>query len=216
MSFFFPSYRRRRVIEISRILPFQDYIISNRDVGKIYRSRPSQDRYNSDTHAHCVGVCKFAEGTNNEISVYYQFPPSQMFDIGVINPPLTDIRIDSREKRDEYIAAFQGISPSVDNNRLAGESGEIEKEGERSDTHDRVWMSGMRQGEAVPRYIDARRLVWVAQTNRPLITETASDSPSNIPHLRRRHRVFRACVHRLLLSPLDLRPLSRRLFRSLD
>lgn len=76
-------------------------------------------------------------------------------------------------------------------------------------THDRVvhgvcaWMSGMRQGEAAPRYIDARSVVWVAQTNRPLITETASDSPSNIPHLRvrRRHRVFRACVRRLLLSP---------------
>lgn len=49
------------------------------------------------------------------------------------------------------------------------------------------WMPGMQQGEAARRYIDVRS-VWIAQTNRPLITETASDSPSNIPHLRVRRR----------------------------
>lgn len=46
--------------------------------------------------------------------------------------------------------------------------------------------------------------VWVAQTNRPLITETASDSPSNIPHLRvrRRHSIPWLCSpsHSLSLS----------------
>ncbi|OAD61177.1 Down syndrome cell adhesion molecule-like protein Dscam2 [Eufriesea mexicana] len=47
---------------------------------------------------------------------------------------------------------------------------------------------------AAGRYIDARS-VWVVQTNRPLITETASDSPSNIPHLRALLRLFR-CLFR--------------------
>lgn len=111
-------------MEISRgrLVPFQDRIISS--------LQNSQIAYATfvvtiATHRHCqAGYAnshggRYKQGDIGLLAV--SFP--QMFDIGVINPPLTPVdRYSARTTiRRRCIVAFQGISPSVDNNRLAGE-----------------------------------------------------------------------------------------------
>lgn len=66
------------------------------------------------------------------------------------------------------------------------------------------WVGGRWWKRKIAERCTRKRIaVQVEQTNRPLITETASDSPSNIPRLRvrRRHQVFHACVHHLSHLP---------------
>lgn len=109
-------------ISCGRLVPRSYYLESPkfadriRDLGRIVTIA---------THRHCqAGYAnshggRYKQGDIGLLAV--SFP--QMFDIGVINPPLTPVdRYSARRTiRRRCIVAFQGISPSVDNNRLAGE-----------------------------------------------------------------------------------------------
>lgn len=125
MSFSSPSLARTRngnFSRSSRTVPRSYYLESPkfadriRDLGRIVTIA---------THRHCqAGYAnshggRYKQGDIGLLAV--SFP--QMFDIGVINPPLTPVdRYSARRTiRRRCIVAFQGISPSVDNNRLAAE-----------------------------------------------------------------------------------------------
>lgn len=104
----------------SRLVPFQDRIISKSKTPKFAYATLI---VTTAIHRHCQGGYANSHGgryKQRDIGLL-AVSSSQMFDIGVINPPLTPVDRYFDDERRRCIVAFQGISPSVDNNRLAGE-----------------------------------------------------------------------------------------------
>lgn len=119
MSFSSPSL----VMEISRV-SYRSKIVLSRDP-KLQNSQIAYATLIVTTaiHRHCQGGYANSHGgryKQRDIGLL-AVSSSQMFDIGVINPPLTPVDRYFDDERRRCIVAFQGISPSVDNNRLAGE-----------------------------------------------------------------------------------------------
>ena len=111
------------VMEISRV-SYRSKIVLSRDP-KLQNSQIAYATLIVTTaiHRHCQGGYANSHGgryKQRDIGLL-AVSSSQMFDIGVINPPLTPVDRYFDDERRRCIVAFQGISPSVDNNRLAGE-----------------------------------------------------------------------------------------------